>query len=61
MTENYVNLYACAKRELEVRRRVYPKWVADGRMYKEKADREIRMMEEIARHFEQLAGKERLI
>jgi hypothetical protein len=33
------------ERELGMRRRNYPKWVADGRMKQEQADRQIRLME----------------
>lgn len=35
------------ERELKFRRRVYPKWIADGRYTQEKADREIAMFEAI--------------
>lgn len=34
----------CVMREINMRRRVYPKWVANGRMTKENADREIAAM-----------------
>jgi len=37
-----------AEREAKMRRRVYPRWVADNRMTKEQADREIALMDEIA-------------
>ena len=32
---------ACLERELKMRRRVYPRWVAAGKMREEDADREI--------------------
>jgi hypothetical protein len=38
----------CARREVRMRRRVYPRWVADGRMTQAAADREIASMEAIA-------------
>ncbi len=38
---------ACARRELALRRSVYPKWVRAGRMKQEEADREIVRMEAI--------------
>ena len=38
----------CAAREVKMRRRAYPRWVASGQMPKAQADREIAMMEEIA-------------
>lgn len=49
---------ACAERELGYRRRLYPRWVDAGRMSKEKADREITLMEEI--HATLCACKRRL-
>lgn len=36
--------YECAKRELAMRRRVYPKWVDSGRMSQDKANHEIAAM-----------------
>lgn len=54
-------LLACVNRELSQRRHVYPRRVAAEKMTKAMADREIRMMEQIARHFEELASKERLL
>lgn len=50
--------YACAVRELEMRKRVYPRWVADKRMTQEKADQEIAMMAEMATDYLDLIGKE---
>lgn len=35
---------ACLERELALRRNVYPKWVATGKMTQEKADYEIAQM-----------------
>jgi hypothetical protein len=35
---------ACVQREIGMRERVYPKWVAGGRMKKDAADREIAAM-----------------
>jgi len=40
-----------AERELKMRRRVYPRWVADKRMTQEQADREIAVMAEIAEDY----------
>lgn len=42
-------LAECARREAKMRRRVYPRWVASGRMSQAKADEEIAMMEAIVR------------
>jgi hypothetical protein len=37
----------CVGRELGLRRRVYPKWIASGRMKQDDADREIAAMEAV--------------
>lgn len=37
-----------AEREVRMRRRVYPRWVAQGRMTHAEADHQIRVMEAIA-------------
>lgn len=41
----------CAEREVRQRRRVYPRFVADGRMTQAFADRQLALMEEIAREY----------
>lgn len=41
------DLIACAERELKMRRRVYPKWVAIRRMKQEEADHELAAMSAI--------------
>jgi hypothetical protein len=46
------DLAACAQRELRQRRKVYPRLVRHGTMSGAAAEREIAMMEAIARHFE---------
>ena len=55
------DLSACAEREAKMRRRVYPRWVADGRMTQAKAVAETAMMDHMAGHFRALAEKERLV
>ena len=45
-------LAECARRELAMRRRVYPRWVATKQMTQDKADREIAMMRAIAERME---------
>ncbi|HWE19653.1 MAG TPA: hypothetical protein VG758_21130 [Hyphomicrobiaceae bacterium] len=52
------DLVKCAEREVAYRRRVYPRLVADERMPRERADREIAMMEAIA---EKLKDQQRLL
>jgi len=48
----------CAERELKQRRRVYPRFVADGRMAQQFADRQIAIMEAIAGDYRALADAE---
>jgi len=43
----HADLIACAERELRLRVRVYPRWVAAGRMTQALADREIALMCEV--------------
>lgn len=52
---------ACLDREIKMRRRVYPRWVQDGRMTQAKADDEIKTMESIADDYRKAAVQERLI
>jgi hypothetical protein len=45
-------LAECARRELEQRRRVYPRLISKGKMDQRAAEVEIRMMQAIAEYFE---------
>jgi hypothetical protein len=54
-TFNTDELVKCAEREVAYRRRVYPRLVADHRMSREQAGREIALMEAIA---EELRGRD---
>ena len=54
-------LHKCAKRELGMRRGVYPRWVASGKMKETAAAKEIELMEAITAHFAQLLEKEELL
>lgn len=47
---------ACVKREIAMRERVYPKWVASGRMKPEAAEREIATMTAVLRSLEEIEG-----
>jgi hypothetical protein len=38
---------ACIKREIEMRHKVYPRWISSGKMTMEKASREIEVMQQI--------------
>jgi hypothetical protein len=51
----------CAERELEMRKRVYPRWVEAGKMSLAKAAHEIATMDAIVADYRKLADKERLI
>lgn len=52
---------ACVERELKMRRRVYPRWIEDGRMSAGKAAHEIAAMEAIVADYKIMSEKERLI
>lgn len=51
------DMIGCAKRELLMHQRVYPKWVEQGRMRQDKADWEIGCMEQIAKKLSEMAGR----
>jgi hypothetical protein len=48
----------CAEREVKQRRRVYPRFVADGRMTQDFADKQIATMEAIAADYRRMADAE---
>lgn len=52
---------ACAQRELQMRKRVYPRWVEQDRMSGGKSAHEIAAMEAIVADYKALADKEKLI
>lgn len=47
MTVTLADQIACVKRELAMRRGVYPRWIAAGRLKQEKAAAEIAAMEAV--------------
>ena len=51
----------CLQREIAMRQRVYPRWVAAGRMTQAKADEEIATMRAALETVESLAARDRLI
>ncbi|MCI4661039.1 MAG: hypothetical protein MRY63_04345 [Neomegalonema sp.] len=55
MSASIEEMRACAWRELEMRRKFYPKWIGMGKITQAKADQEIHLMQAIYRH---LGGKE---
>jgi hypothetical protein len=55
MTDNHLriaDMLTCARRELALRRVVYPKRVEQGRMKPANAERETLLMQAIVEHFE---------
>jgi hypothetical protein len=54
-----VEMLRCIERELKMRRSVYPRWIAKGRMSVSHADYEIRTMEAIEEHFLMVVRLER--
>lgn len=50
---------AACEREAQMRRRVYPRWVADNRMTQAKADAEIAAMDAAAATLRRLAEDEK--
>lgn len=59
MTE--ADKFACATRELSMRKKVYPRWVEQGRMTQQQADKEIACMAAIAEDYRKICEGERLI
>ncbi|MBF6560523.1 MAG: hypothetical protein IVW56_09550 [Candidatus Binataceae bacterium] len=52
---------ACIRREIALRERVYPKWVAAGRMKQEAADRELATMTAVLVSLEALKAADNLL
>lgn len=48
---------AALEREIRMRKRVYPRWVQEGRMRAEVAEREIRLMEAILADYPPAQGR----
>jgi hypothetical protein len=61
MTYSAEQKLSAVRRELEYRRRVYARAVAEGRMARQFADWQIKIFEEIAADYEPKAEGERLI
>jgi hypothetical protein len=55
------DLSRCARREVEMRRRVYARWVDKEKMTQEQADAEIDKMEAIAELLDGMDEAERLL
>ena len=50
--------HACARRELKMRRAIYPGWVARGRISQEAADHELACMASIVADYAALSAQE---
>jgi hypothetical protein len=53
--------WECAGRELRLRTRVYPRWIAKHNMTQDEAARELELMAAIVEDYRALAAKERLL
>jgi hypothetical protein len=53
--------HAEAVREIAMRERLYPRWIANGAISKQQADHRIAIMREVADDYRRLAETERLI
>lgn len=49
----------CLKREIRMREQVYPRWVSNGKMKPDKAEREIAVMKSALESLHRLQGLER--
>jgi hypothetical protein len=58
MEVSFDDMIACVRRELALRKRVYPKWVAQERMSQAKALKEIACMQAIHDHLMRAAGRQ---
>lgn len=50
-----------AEREVKMRQRVYPRWIAANRITQQKADHEIAVMEAIAEDYRHLEREDQLL
>lgn len=55
MTHSFADQLECARRELRMRERAYPRWIASGKMTQKKADLEISLQVAIIETLEKLA------
>lgn len=51
----------CVERELRLRKKVYPRWVAEGRMTQQQAEHEIDCMQAIVTDYDKIVHGERLL
>jgi hypothetical protein len=51
------DMIGCARRELMLRKRVYRKWIDEGRMSEQKAEAEIAFMAAILEHLLKATGR----
>jgi hypothetical protein len=50
---------ACVRREVSMRKRVYPRWVQNAKMTQDEADRQIETMEAVQATLEKLQADEK--
>jgi hypothetical protein len=60
MAVPYVEQLRCVRREIAMRERVYPRWVADRKMTQQKADFELTVMRAVADTIKPMAEAEEL-
>lgn len=58
MTSTITEQITCLKREIAMRKNVYPKWVASKRMKQDAADREINTMTDALHTLMKLSGED---
>lgn len=59
MTPHIMQQIACVKREIAMRAKVYPRWVANEKMTQAKADAELAAMRAVLSTLETVAAQER--
>jgi hypothetical protein len=52
---------ACVRREVSMRKRVYPRWVQNAKMTQEEADRQLQTMEAVQATLEGLQAAEKAL
>ena len=52
---------ACAKRELQMRENVYPRWIDKGKLTNQKAQHQLAVMRAIVEDYKKLVDAERLL
>jgi len=61
MTASITEQIECVRRELVLRRRVYPRWVQQGKMSQEKSQKELITMEAVLATLVAMENEQRLL